>query len=425
MLRDLKLSHIVSGAVAVLVGYTGSVAIVFQAIEAVGATQAQASSWMLALGLGMGITCLILSLRYRMPILTAWSTPGAALLAVSLDEVSLDQAIGAFVFCGLLLTLTGVTGWFAALSRLIPDGLASAMLAGILFQFGLSAFTALETDTALVAIMGVTFLLGRRLLPRYTIPAVLAVGTLWCTATGAFGDISRLDLTLARPEFVMPAFSLQVLIGIGLPLFVVTMSSQNMPGVVALRTAGYQPPVSASLTVTGVATLLLAPFGGYAFNLAAITAAICAGPEADDNPDTRYLAGVMTGIVYILVGLGGATVISLFLIAPKALIATVAGLALLSTIGNSLAAALGEARGREAALITFMTTVSGISFWGIGAPFWALVLGLAVNHLLSPPSTPTPAAGADPANRADNSPPDKVEVGDPPLDDRRFPRQTP
>ncbi|UWQ75252.1 benzoate/H(+) symporter BenE family transporter [Leisingera sp. M658] len=390
MLKDLKLSHLVSGAVAVLVGYTGSVAIIFQAIEAVGATQSQANSWMLVLGLGMGLTCLILSLIYRMPILTAWSTPGAALLAVSLDGVPLAEAVGAFMLCAVLLTLTGVTGWFAALSRLIPDSLASAMLAGILFQFGLSAFTSLQSDTALVAVMGLTFLAGRKLFPRYTIPAVLAAGVTWCAATGAFGSLEALDLTLARPEFVMPAFSLPVLIGIGLPLYIVTMSSQNMPGVVALKACGYETPVSASLTVTGLASLLLAPFGGFAFNLAAITAAICAGPEADENPDTRYLAGVMTGLVYILVGLGGATVISLFLIAPKALVATVAGLALLSTIGNSLSAALSDAKGREAALITFMTTVSGVSFFGIGAPFWALVLGLAVNHWLKSPE-PAPA----------------------------------
>ncbi|MEY8802457.1 benzoate/H(+) symporter BenE family transporter [Leisingera sp. XS_AS12] len=390
MLKDLKLSHLVSGTVAVLVGYTGSVAIIFQAIEAAGASQAQANSWMLALGLGMGITCLILSLLSRMPILTAWSTPGAALLAVSLPGVPMEQAVGAFLLCAALLVLTGVTGWFAALSRLIPDSLASAMLAGILFQFGLSAFTALQTDTALVAVMGLTFLAGRRLFARYCIPAVLAAGVLYCAATGSFGSLEALDLTLARPEFVMPAFSLPVLIGIGLPLYIVTMSSQNMPGVVALRAAGYQPPVSACLTVTGLASLLLAPFGGFAFNLAAITAAICAGPEADENPRTRYLAGVMTGLVYSLVGLGGATVISLFLIAPAALVATVAGLALLSTIGNSLSAALAEPDGREAALVTFMVTVSGISFAGIGAPLWALLLGLAVNHWLRRP-VPAPA----------------------------------
>ncbi|MFW8594141.1 benzoate/H(+) symporter BenE family transporter [Cribrihabitans neustonicus] len=396
MLKDLKLSHAVSGLVAVLVGYTGSAAIIFQAIEAAGATQAQANSWMLALGLGMGLTTLGLSLAFRMPILTAWSTPGAALLAGSLARVPMAEAVGAFLFCAVLLTLTGVTGWFAGLARLIPDSLASAMLAGILFQFGLSAFAALESDTALVAVMGCTFLAGRLWFPRYAIPGVLLAGCLWSAATGGFGSTEGLALSLAHPEFVAPAFSLPVLIGIGLPLYVVTMSSQNMPGVVALKAAGYQPPVSASLTVTGIASLLLAPFGGFAFNLAAITAAICAGPEAGENPATRYLAGVMTGLVYIGAGLGGAAVIGLFLIAPGALIATVAGLALLPTIANSLSAALGEARGREAALVTFMVTVSGISFWGIGAPFWALVLGLLVNHLLARPE-PAPPAERRPA----------------------------
>ena len=264
------------------------------------------------------------------------------------------------------------------------------MLAGILLQFGLSAFRALESDTALAGIMVLVFLAGRKFLPRYTIVMVLLAGILWAAGTGTHGSLDQLNLTLASPVFVAPGFSLPVLIGIGLPLYIVTMSSQNMPGVVALKACGYEPPVSASLTVTGLASLVLAPFGGFAFNLAAITAAICAGPEADENPDTRYLAGVMTGLAYVLVGLGGATVISLFLIAPKALVATVAGLALLATIGNSLSAALADARDREAALITFMTTVSGVSFYGIGAPFWALVLGLAVNHWLKSPE-PAPA----------------------------------
>lgn len=383
MLNSLKLSHLAAGAIVVLVGYTSSVAIIFQAIEAVGATQAQANSWLVALGLGMGLTTLALSLWFRMPILTAWSTPGAALLAVGLKDVPMDQAIGAFVFCGALLTLTGLTGWFQRLSQLIPDTLANALLAGILFQFGLSAFAALNDDTALVALMGATFLAGRLWFVRYTIPVVLLVGCLWAGFSGSFGDLEQLNFNLSPPEFITPSFSLPVLIGVGLPLYIVTMCSQNMPGVVTLRAAGYQPPVSASLTVTGIATLLLAPFGGYAFNLAAITAAICAGPEADDDPKTRYVASVVAGILYCLVGLGGATVISLFLIAPKALVATIAGLALLSTIGNSLSQALSDAKGREAALITFMTTVSGISFFGIGAAFWALVLGLIAHQIFN------------------------------------------
>ncbi|MCG7628649.1 benzoate/H(+) symporter BenE family transporter [Epibacterium sp. MM17-32] len=390
MLSRLKLSHLAAGAIVVLVGYTSSVAIIFQAIEAVGATQAQANSWLVVLGLGMGLTSLILSLWFRMPILTAWSTPGAALLATGLNGVPISEAVGAFLFCGALLTLTGLTGWFERLARLIPDALANALLAGILFQFGLSAFAALGDDAALVGIMGITFLAGRVMFPRYTIPAVLVAGCLWAGFSGSFGDLEALDLSISMPEFVAPAFSLPVLIGVGLPLYIVTMCSQNMPGVVTLRGAGYTPPVSASLTVTGLASLLLAPFGGFAFNLAAITAAICAGPEADDDPKSRYLSSVVAGVLYCLVGLGGATVISLFLIAPKALIATVAGLALLSTIGNSLSAALSDGRGREAALITFMMTVSGVSFFGIGAPFWALLMGLAVNHLFNP-SKPQPA----------------------------------
>lgn len=380
MLKDLKLSHIAAGFIAVLVGYTSSVAIIFQAIEAVGATQAQAGSWLLALGLGMGVTCLILSLWFRMPVLTAWSTPGSALLVTALTGVSLEQATGAFLFCGALLLITGLTGWFATLARLIPESLANAMLAGILFQFGLSAFRALESDTALAGIMALTFLAGRKLFPRYTIPAVLMAGISWAAASGTYGSLDQLDLTFAAPVLVRPEFSLSVLVGIGLPLFVVTMSSQNMPGVAALRSAGYEPPVSASLSVTGAATLLLAPFGGYTFNLAAITAAICAGPEADENPATRYLAGAAAGVFYILAGLGGAAVISLFLIAPPALVATVAGLALLSTIGNALSASLAQPDGREAALVTFMATASGISFFGIGAPFWALLMGLLVSH---------------------------------------------
>ncbi|MEP1328202.1 benzoate/H(+) symporter BenE family transporter [Pseudophaeobacter sp.] len=383
MLSQLKLSHLAAGAIAVLVGYTSSVAIIFQAIEAVGATQAQANSWLVALGLGMGLTSLGLSLWFRMPVLTAWSTPGAALLAVGLKDVPLDQAVGAFVFCAVLLTLTGLSGWFERLAKLIPDSLANALLAGILFQFGLSAFAALNLDTALVAAMGVTFLAGRLWFTRFTILGVLLVGGIWAGLSGSFGDLGQLNTSLTLPEPVMPGFSLPVLIGVGLPLYIVTMCSQNMPGVVTLRAAGYTPPVSASLTVTGIASLLLAPFGGFAFNLAAITAAICAGPEADEDPKTRYLASAVAGLLYCLVGLGGATVISLFLIAPKALIATVAGLALLSTIGNSLSQALQDARGREAALITFMTAVSGVSFFGIGAAFWALLFGLLVNHLLN------------------------------------------
>ncbi len=374
-MSGLKLSHIVSGAIAVLLAYTSSAAIVFQAIDTLGATQAEANSWMLVLGLGMGLSTLVLTLRYKMPILTAWSTPGAALLVISLQGVPMGEAIGAFVFCGLLLTLTGLTGWFEKISRFIPDAIGSAMLAGILFRFGLGIFASMEDNLPLVAVMCVTYLLGRRFFARYAIPSVLLAGIVFCALTGAFATGESFDLSLAQPVFTMPVFSLSALIGIALPLYIVTMTSQNMPGVMTLKAAGYQPPVSSAITVTGLATLILAPFGGYAFNLAAITAAICAGPEADENPATRWKAAMVTGVIYCIVGLMGAAVISLFLIAPKALVVTVAGLALLNTVAGSLSAALKEVDQREAALVTFMTTVSGISFMSIGAPVWALLFG--------------------------------------------------
>ncbi len=383
MIAGLKLSHLVSGSIAVLVGYTGSVAIIFQAIDKLGATQLQANSWMLVLGLGTGLSGVALSWRYRMPILTAWSTPGAALLVIGLDGIPMSEAIGAFLVCGALLTLTGLTGWFEKLSHLIPDAIASAMLAGILFRFGLGVFSSMEEDMALVAVMCLTYLAGKRWFSRYAIPSVLATGILFCWIAGGFHTDVDFAFSIARPVFVMPEFSMAALIGVGLPLYVVTMTSQNMPGIIALKSAGYQPPVSASMTVTGMTTVLLAPFGGFAFNLAAITAAICAGPEADANPLTRYKAALIAGAFYCLVGLLGAAVIGLFLIAPKALVVSVAGLALMNTIGTSLNTALLQSGQREAALVTFMTTVSAISFFGIGAPVWALLFGAATSLALS------------------------------------------
>lgn len=377
-----KASHLTAGLIVVLVGYTSSVAIIFQAIAAVGATPQEAASWMMALGLGMGLSTLILSLVTRMPVLTAWSTPGAALLAIGLDGVSLAQAVGAFVFCAILLTLTGLTGWFERLARLIPEHLAAALLAGVLFPFGLKAFAALGTDPLLVGSMGAVFLAARLLLPRYAVPLSLLTGILVAALSGQFSGAEGAEFALTRPVFVMPQWDLAVLIGVGLPLYVVTMCSQNIPGVVTLRGAGYTPPVSLSLTVTGLTSLLLAPFGGYAFNLAAITAAITAGPEADEDPRSRYLASVAAGVVYCLVGLGGAAVIAVFLMAPPALVAAIAGFALLGTIGNSLSNALSVPQSRDAALITFMVALSGVGFFGIGAPFWALVIGYGCDRLL-------------------------------------------
>ena len=375
--RAFNLSHLSAGFIAVLVGYTSSAAIVFQAASAAGAGPAQISAWLLALGLGMGVTCIGLSLYFRSPVLTAWSTPGAALLATSLVGIPMNEAIGAFLFASLLLTIFGFTGWVETFMKHVPKSLAAAMLAGVLLRFGLDAFVSLRTQPVLVGLMLVIYLGGRRFNSRYTIPLTFLGGLLWAVQ-GDLVHTEALSLTLAQPIFTMPAFSASTLIGVGIPLFIVTMASQNVPGIAVLRANGYQTPVSPLIGWTGLTGLLLGTFGGYQFNLAAITAAICMSPEADRNPERRYLAAVWAGIFYLVTGLLGATVAGLFTALPKELVAAIAGIALLGTIGNSLTGALLDERERDAALITFLVTASGLSLLSIGSAFWGLAFGLIV-----------------------------------------------
>ncbi len=370
----LKLSHLSAGFVAVLVGFTSSVAIIFQAAEAAGANAAQLNSWLLALGVGMGLTSIGFSWAYRQPILTAWSTPGAALLATSLGDMGIAGATGVFIFSSVLITITGISGWFEKAMQHLPRELAAAMLAGVLLQFGLSLFSAMEQQIGLVGLMFISYLVGKRLWPRYNIPLVLLLAMLFASYQGLL-DFSQITLELARPEWVTPEFQMGSLIGVGIPLFVVTMASQNLPGIAVLKAAGYQPSISPIITWTGICSLLLAPFGGFALNLAAITAAICAGEEADNEPSTRYKAAIAAGIFYTLVGLFGATVVALFVSFPQALVVSIAGLALLGTIGNSLSMALSGLGAREPALITFLVTASGFSLWGVGSAFWGLLAG--------------------------------------------------
>jgi benzoate membrane transport protein len=361
--------------VAVLVGFTSSVVIVFQAAAAFGATPAQTASWIWALGLGMGLTSLGLSLWYRQPVLTAWSTPGAALLVTAGVGVPMADAIGAFMLCALLITAAGATGWFARVMDRIPRALAAALLAGVLVRFAFDAFASLQRELTLVLTMFIVFLLGRRLWPRYAVPSVLLVGMGVAAFRGQL-HLGAVQWQLATPVFTAPHFSLAATFGVALPLFVVTMASQNLPGVAAQRAAGYATPVSPVITTTGLATLLLAPFGGYALNLAAITAAICMGREAHEDPSRRWLASSAAGVIYIAVGLLGGAVVGLIAAFPKELVLAVAGLALLSTIGSGLAASMKDETQREAALITFVVTASGLTLWGVGAAFWGVVAGV-------------------------------------------------
>ncbi|MEP1448050.1 MAG: benzoate/H(+) symporter BenE family transporter [Paraglaciecola sp.] len=376
-ISDISFSAISAGFIAVLVGYASAWVIVYQAAIAAGASQEMIDSWIWALGLSMGLGCLGLSLYYKRPIIIAWSTPGAALLATTLSGNSIAQAIGIFVFVGVLTLLTGLSGWFDALTKRIPLPLASAMLAGILIQFGLSIFTSLQSEPLMVGIMLVTFLFAKKWLPRYTIMIVLLAGFIYAFTFEQIG-LQQVRWELSMPVWTMPEFDLSLLIGVGLPLFVVTMTSQNVPGIAILRATGHnQAPVSPILSWTGGLNVLFAPFGAFTLNLAAITAAICASEEAHPDADKRYVAGVFAGLFNILAGICGAAVVSLFAAFPAAMISALAGLALLGIIGASLQSSFEQANYRDAALVTFLVTASGVSFFNIASAFWGITFGLA------------------------------------------------
>ncbi len=375
--RDLSLSAFTAGFVAVLVGFTSSVALVFQAAQAFGATPAQITSWMWALGLGVGLCCLVPSLWLRKPVMVAWSTPGAAVLASAgmAGSFTMPEAVGAFLVCAVLITLCGVTGWFEKLMDRIPMEIASALLAGVLARFGLQAFGAAQTALGMVLAMLAAYLLGRRLLPRYAVVLTLLVGVAWAAASGKM-EWSRVQWELALPVFTAPQFTWQAFVSLALPLFVVTMASQNMPGVAVIRATGYELPVSRLVSMTGIASLLLAPFGGYALNFSAITAAICMGPEAHEDKDKRYTAAVVCGAMYMVIGIFGAVVTGLLIAFPQELVLAIAGLALLGSIGGGLAGALRDETHREAALITFLVTLSGVVIAGVGSAFWGVAAGV-------------------------------------------------
>ncbi len=374
--RDLSLPALTAGFVAVLVGFTSSVAIVFQAATALGATSAQISSWMWALGLGMGLCSALPSLVLRKPVMVAWSTPGAAVLATAAATggFTLAQATGAFIVCALLMIAAGASGWFERVMDRIPMPLASALLAGVLARFGIDAFLAAKTALPLVLVMLSAYLLGRRLWPRYAVPGVLAAGTAFAAMGGQL-HLAGVTFALTTPVAVMPEFTLAAAVSLALPLFVVTMASQNLPGVAAIRAAGYTMPISRLITLTGAATLVLAPFGAYALNLSAITAAICMGREAHEDPDKRYTAAVSCGVIYVVIGLFGAAVTGVLTAFPRELVVAVAGLALLGSIGGGLAVAVKDEAHREAALITFLVTLSGVTLAGIGSAFWGVLAG--------------------------------------------------
>ena len=363
--------------IAVLVGVTSSVAVVFAAASAAGATPRQAGSWIGALCIGKGISSRVLSRRYKTPILLAWSTPGAALLATGLNGVSMREAIGAFLVSGALLLITGVTGIFDRVIERIPLPLASALLCGVLAHFAVDAFASAKTQPMLVGSMFAAYIVARRTLPKFSALIVLAVGITVAIAQGAV-HTSGVHLGLVQPQFIRPSFSIGVMLGLGIPLYIVSMAAQNVPGVAALRAHGYDVPASPAITASGIAGVLLAPFGSFGINLAAITASMVMGSDIHPDKNKRYPAAMFAGALYVGVGLIGGSVASVLGILPKALILAVAGFALIPTIANGLVTAVTDPHQREAALVTFLITLSGLTLGGIGAAFWAVIAGTIV-----------------------------------------------
>ncbi|MEO1250070.1 MAG: benzoate/H(+) symporter BenE family transporter [Pseudomonadota bacterium] len=374
----MRVSVVISALMAVTIGVGASLAVLLAAAEAVGATPEQTSSWIAVSSLMVAITCLVLSAYHRMPVLTAWSTPGAALIAAT-SGLTINQVVGAFFFAAVLMMATAGFRGIGVLVERIPTPIASAMLAGVLFEFVIAPFTHLSTLPGLVLPMLIGFGVLRLFSPIWAVVAVLVLGLALAQVLGLSEPVSGLQAT--RIVWIQPEFDPGVLLGVGLPLYLVTMASQNLPGFAVLKAAGYEPPSRIPLAVTGLASLGGAGFGAHATNLAAITASLCTGPDAHPDSSKRWLCGPVAAFGYGAVAILGGSLVALFGAFPLALIATIAGIALTGPFIGAIAGGLSVERQRFAAVTTFIVTASGVSAWGIGAAFWGLAAGLLVHGL--------------------------------------------
>lgn len=398
-LRDL-VHPVVAGLISVIVNYGGTFILVFQAAKVAGLSPELTASWVWSVSMGVGITGLVLSWVSREPIITAWSTPAAAFLVVALSTTPYAEAVGAYMISAAAFVLLGLSGCFEKVIRLIPPGVAAGLLAGILLQFGIGAFGGLSVDPLLAGVLIGAYLILKRFSARYAVVGILALGLALLLAGGRV-DLSGLSLRLASPVFTMPGFSLNALLSVALPLFLITLTGQYMPGMLVLRNDGFSTSANPIVTLTGFGSLLMAPFGSHAFNIAAITAAICTGKEAHEEPSKRWIAGVAAGVFYMLVGIFGVTLAAVFMAFPATFITTLAGLALLGTIGASLAGAMADTKSREASLVTFLAAAANITLFGIGGAFWGLVIGLFAYVVLNgrlPRREPAPATREGAAN---------------------------
>ncbi|MBE93701.1 benzoate/H(+) symporter BenE family transporter [Marinobacter sp.] len=374
LLKDLSLPAIVAGFLAVLVSYSGPLAILFQAGASAGISDEMMTSWVWAISMGAAASGIILSIWLKAPVVTAWSAPGTALLVALFPELSLNEAIGAYITAAIIIFIIGVSGTFDTFVRAIPKGIAAGMMAGILFQFGVGAFTAIETTPALAIGMLLSYVVFRRLFPKYTLVLLLIAGVVLAVVLEG-ASLSGVRWSIAVPQFIAPEWNLGSTLSLAIPLVLVSLTGQFLPGMAILQGAGYPVRAKPIIGVTSLVSLPMAFFGGITTVVAAITAAICTGKDAHEDPSRRYVAGVFNGVFYLVGGLFAGTIVSLFTSLPAAFVAVLAGLALLGAIAGNLFAALEDASHREASLITFIVTASGMSLFGLSSAFWGVVIG--------------------------------------------------
>ena len=379
--KDWSVSAITAGFVAVLVSYSGPLAIFFQAAQSADISSTMMTSWVWAISMGAAIAGILLSMWLKVPVVTAWSAPGTALLVTLFPELSLNEAVGAYLTAAILLFVIGITGSFDRIIQLIPPGIASAMMAGILFQFGVGIFESLRNVPTLVIGMMIAYLVFKRLTPRYSLICLLLVGVVLAVLLEG-ASLEGVGVQLAQPQFIQPDWTWKATLSLAIPLVLVSLTGQFLPGMAILRTSGYTTPAKPIVTVASVTSLLPAFFGGITTVIAAITAAICTSKEAHEDPDKRYVAGVANGVFYLVGGLFAGTIVALFTSLPNAFVAVLAGLALMGAISSNISAFAAEKSHLEASVLTFVATASGVSFLGLGSAFWGVVVGGLAYNLL-------------------------------------------
>lgn len=379
--KDLSIPAITAGFVAVLISYSGPLAIFFQAAQSAEISSAMMTSWVWAISIGAAVSGIFLSLWLKVPVVTAWSAPGTALLVTLFPGLSLNEAVGAYLTAAVIIFLIGVTGSFDRIIQMIPPGIASAMMAGILFQFGVGVFVSLESVPALAIGMIIAYLLFKRLTPRYSLVLLLVVGIVLAVfIEGA--SLDGVSIQLAEPQFIRPEWTWNATLSLAIPLVLVSLTGQFLPGMAIMRSSGYNTAAKPIVTVASLTSFFTAFFGGITTVIAAITAAICTSKEAHDDPDKRYVAGVANGGFYLIGGTFAGTIVALFTSLPGEFVAVLAGLALIGAITSNIRAFAAEKSHLEASVITFIATASGVSFLGLGSAFWGVIVGALAYNLL-------------------------------------------